>query len=134
MAMLALLLLLSYLGFAVGIALSKIAEEEIRPGEKIFQILQQGLFVAAMVVAMILLYQQQRYVFAGLPIALGSVHYLLKIKKYPSLLLLDYVFFTLLYVMIFSAALPSWARLLPIIVFLYGFPSGSLWMANTHHR
>lgn len=125
-------LLLSYLGFAVGIILSRIAEEEIKPAEKIFQVLQQGLFLGAMVIAAGVFYFQNRYALMALPIVFVVLHFIFKIKNYISSMVLHYVFFTVLYLAIFISTTTEWSILLPIIVFLYGFPSGSLLMLYNH--
>lgn len=112
---------ISLSGLLAGIALSRIAPEEFHQGKKYFVLFQQILFAAISLAIFFWLYQNSRFfLIPAAAVILTALFFVdLKIKKNISYLL-HYIFFLMAYFM-----LPD-ATLVAALLFLYGFPVGTL--------
>ena len=113
-----LIALIVSLGLLSGRVLAWIAKEEIKPGKKYFLILQKILFCAAVVLLMYFNKTNVHYTWTG---ALVIFAYLSWFKKIPS-----YVISAVLGAVLYLAALTDNFLLISAVIFLYGFPVGSL--------
>ncbi|MBI2669004.1 hypothetical protein HYX14_04120 [Candidatus Woesearchaeota archaeon] len=115
-------LLLGLTGIAGGMALAKIAPEELEPGEKYFILLQRLLFSVLVIASSVLLMKESRFVVFGL-FLIGAVASFIYTIIAPSKvgLIATYLLFLLP-----SLTLSSSPPLTASLLFLYGLPLGTL--------
>lgn len=114
----ALVALVVSLGVLLGRVLAWIAKEEIKPGKKYFLILQKILFCAVVFLLMYFNKANVHYTWIG---GLVIFAYLSWFKKIPS-----YVVSAVLGAGLYLATLTENFLLISAVIFLYGFPAGSL--------
>ena len=111
---------ISLSGLLAGIALSRIAPEEIRQGKKYFVLFQRLLFAAISSVILFLLYQISSFMLIPVAAILTALFFAdIKLKKNISYLL-HYFFFLMVYFMLDDATLVA------ALLFLYGLPVGTM--------
>ena len=110
--------IIASLGIFCGVVLGYIAKEELKPGKK-YLILLQYVLIAVMIVLMVYFRFEEEIVFLFVA-ALFFVIYKTRFKKQimPEI----YVLFALIFSKAPAAAFIVWSSL----IFLYGFPTGSL--------
>ena len=93
-------LIFSFTGILLGWLLAKIAPEELKHGQKYFQLLKQVLFLAISLAGLILMWKQNSWLwfFIILVISIGLYVTNLKQKYFPTSL-----FEYLLYILIYAA-------------------------------
>ena len=106
------------LGLVLGRVLAWMAKEEIKPGKKYFLILQKALFCLAIVLLMYFNRTNIHYTWIG---ALIIFVYLSWFKKIPS-----YSISVVLGFGVYLASLTDNFLLISAVIFLHGFPAGSL--------
>lgn len=114
----ALVALVASLGLVTGKILARIAKEEIKQGKKYLLILQKILFCTAVITLMYLNRENVHYSWAG---ALVLFVYLSWFKKIPA-----YIQSAALGAGLCLASLTDNFTAISAIVFLHGFPAGSL--------
>lgn len=114
----ALVALVASLGLVIGRVLARIAKEEIKPGKKYLLALQKILFCTAVITLMYLNRENVHYSWAG---ALILFAYLSWFKKIPS-----YIHSAALGAGFYLASLTDNFTVISAVVFLHGFPAGSL--------
>jgi len=119
-------ILLSLFGFPLGLILTFIAPEELKPGRKYFLIIRYVLFSLIAVFSLLLLSFHQHYSFLALyPVYLILFWFLIHYKKSYLLEIFNYLFFISLYLVHLYLQIP-YLIVLPALVFLYGLPAGTL--------
>lgn len=122
-----LLPLFSLTGLLVGIALSFIAPEELTSGKKYFILLKQSLFVIISGIIIFSFLQSRQFylplLFTLSAAALFFFDLKLKKKKYRRYYSLHYFLFLLPYFLNHNL---SFRLILVSLIFLYGFPLGTL--------
>ncbi len=114
----ALVALIISLGLLSGRIIAGIAKEEIKQGKKYFLILQKILFCTVVFLLMYFNKTNVHYTWIG---GLVIFAYLSWFKKIPS-----YIISVVLGILLYLAALTDNFLLISAIIFLYGFPTGSL--------
>lgn len=114
----ALIALIVSLGLLSGRIIAWIAKEEIKPGKKYFLILQKILFCAVVFLLMYFNKTNVHYTWIG---GLVIFAYLSWFKKIPS-----YIISAVLGITLYLATLTENFLLISAVIFLYGFPAGSL--------
>lgn len=114
----ALIALIVSLGLLSGRIIAWIAKEEIKPGKKYFLILQKVLFCAVVFLLMYFNKTNVHYTWIG---GLVIFAYLSWFKKIPS-----YIISAVLGITLYLATLTENFLLISAVIFLYGFPAGSL--------
>jgi len=126
-----LMLVLSYLGLGVGIALTSIAKEEIEPGRRYFVVMQNILLFTAVFTAIYFLG------FNWIPwtLLIGFTIFVVTIKKQR---IKTFLMYALLGILFWIGSQPHYifpsSFVLPLIatlIFVIGFPTGSL---NIHNK
>jgi len=115
-------LIFSFTGILLGWLLAKIAPEELKHGQKYFQLLKQVLFLAISLAGLILMWKQNSWLwfFIILVISIGLYVTNLKQKYFPTSL-----FEYLLYILIYAATqIQQGQFFIAALIFLYGFPIG----------
>ena len=115
-------LIFSFTGILLGWLLAKIAPEELKHGQKYFQLLKQVLFIAISLAGLILMWKQNSWLwfFIILILAIGLYITNLKHKSFPTSL-----FEYLLYILIYAATqIEQGQFFIAASIFLYGFPIG----------
>ena len=110
--------LIASTGLVLGRILAGIAKEEIKPGTKYLLLLQKALFCLA---AAFLIYINRTNVHYIWALSLAIFIYLSWFKKIPF-----YAISAFLGVLFYLASLTENFTLLSAVVFLHGFPAGSL--------
>ncbi len=119
-------------GILGGYALSRIAPEEIKPGEKYFQIFASGVFVVLSLLVSYYLFISKQYIPLSLCIPLALVLLVLSLTRRTRWLYgAIYLFFGFFY---FLYPHPSYNLLLASLLFLYGLPVGTLLSASNHEN
>lgn len=121
-------LLFSLSGFLVGILLSIISPEEMKPGKKYFVFIKNFLFYLIVFFSLSLFYVYQLGYFLLMPLAyLAFYTILIRKQKVYWREPLNYVFFGILYLFFYVFAFEnSWLIILASMIFLYGLPTGTL--------
>lgn len=118
-----LLLIVSYLGLGVGIVISHMAKEEIKPGQKYFIILKQLIFC---IIFFYFLSYLKLQIFISLPLVVlvGTVTYfLLEQIKHLNSDLFFYIFFSII---IFETRTSNVAPILFTLIFMFGVVVSSI--------
>lgn len=132
-------LLLSLTGIVIGVILAKIAAEELKLGDKYFEIIRRALFVILFLVINYYFLMEKMIVhliiFALLMILLFAANLFFvshrKVKK-QYLEAANYLVFIIPYLLIGDSA---FQLLIVSLIFLYGFPVGTLLaMHLKYHR
>ncbi|MEK6969152.1 MAG: hypothetical protein AABW48_01865 [Nanoarchaeota archaeon] len=122
-----LLPLVSLTGLLFGIILSFIAPEELTSGKKYFMLFKQSLFVIISGIIIFSFLQSRQFylvlLFALSAAALFFLDLKLKKKKYRRYYVLHYFLFLLPYFLNHNV---SFRLILISLIFLYGFPLGTL--------
>jgi len=121
-----LLLVVAYMGFIIGIVLSLISPEEMKPGRYYFLNIRKILFLVILILPFL---QKNTFVMVSELnlILLYLIYYFICRKRFEKKKFVEtsarYVVFTLMYLFI----IPEQMRLIFLVVmFLYGLPEGSL--------
>lgn len=115
--------LLSLSGIALGIALSHIAQEEIVSGKKYFHFFRRFCFVLIFAVVFGYFFHNKYFLALGLVSVLFIGLFILDFKVKHKLFLLAPYLLSWTYFLHSSA---SFHLLLASLIFLYGFPAGTL--------
>jgi len=123
-----LMLLFAFSGFFFGFLLSFLAPEEIKPGKKYFLFLKEALFLLISLYAFLTFLYFKFYYFIFLPLIYLSLLFFFIKKQKPFLReSFNYLFFASLYFLFLVYLNPSSLSLLFLaLIFLYGFPAGTL--------
>ncbi len=114
----ALTALITVLGLACGAVIGHFASEELKPGRKYFILLQKALFASVIAVVMYANRANVHYIWAGMVLIFVYLYFFERISNVLAYAALSAVFF------IASAGemfLPA-----AFLIFLYGFPAGSM--------
>ena len=106
------------IGLILGRVLAWIAKEEIRPGKNYFLILQKILFCAAVILLMYLNKANVHYIWAGALVIFVYLYYYKKIS--PEIV------YGVLGLVLYLATKTEHFLLAGSLIFLYGFPTGTL--------
>ncbi|MBR9683265.1 hypothetical protein GOV03_01875 [Candidatus Woesearchaeota archaeon] len=117
-------LLFSLGGFLVGLLLSFIAPEELKPGKKYFILIKRILFVMLFFTINLFLYQANQYFYLIPFTILALVLFVIELKNsswhWEGL---NYLIFIVPY---FLNTDSTFRLVLPSLLFLYGLPAGTL--------
>jgi hypothetical protein len=115
-------LIFSFTGLLLGWLLAKIAPEELKHGQKYFQLLKQVLFIAITLSGLILMWKQSSWLwfFVILILAIGLYVTNMKQKNFPTTLF-EYLLYVLIYV---ATQIEQGQFFIAALIFLYGFPIG----------
>ena len=122
------LLIIVFLGLFIGLLISYMTKEELKPGNKYFEILRHALFIAIIVIFFV------KYPSIPLILITAVLIIILSFSKHRETLYyyaLAWIFFISWqydYV-IYKGATYGFILLAPLI-FLYGFPIGSIYLYN----
>ncbi len=143
-----LMILISLTGLLFGLLLAYISPEELKPGKKYFLLLKQVLFVLASLLILYYFYLLNSFIYLLLFLILAVVLFILGLKRgefycrilacsklgwlsTSPILTLKNKFFSLLPYLLFLPSYfliqnPTFRLILLSLIFLYGFPVGSL--------
>lgn len=110
--------LIAVLGLALGAVIGHFAKEEMKPGKKYFLLLQKALFIASIAAVMYANRTNVHYIWIGAVIIFIYFYFFEKINQIFAYAVLGLAFFLASETEMF---LPVAA-----LVFLYGFPTGSM--------
>ncbi|PIN87916.1 hypothetical protein COV12_01235 [Candidatus Woesearchaeota archaeon CG10_big_fil_rev_8_21_14_0_10_32_24] len=115
-------LIFSFTGILLGWLLAKIAPEELKHGQKYFELLKKWFFITIVLAGLILMWKQDSWLwfFIILILAIGIYITHLKLKNFPTTLF-EYLYFILIYV---ATQIQNGQFFLAALIFLYGFPIG----------
>jgi len=123
-----LIIIISVLGFLLGVILSYIAPEELKPGKKYFIFMKESLFYLTLAYSLFLFIYFQNFYFTLIPIIYFPLHlfFIKKQRKYLQTIS-NYIFFIIIYIT-FTTLIPenNILIILPVLIFLYGLPAGTL--------
>lgn len=117
-----LILLISLTGILFGLILARIAPEELRPGKKYFSFLKRVIFV---VIFFFGSYHLLEKLFVLIPFLILMV-IIFVIGLYSRNSYLEIINYSLFVVPYFFLTEPTAHLLLASLIFLYGFPTGTL--------
>lgn len=113
------LLIIIFLGLFIGLLIGYMAKEELKPGKKYFDILRHALFISILVVFFV---KNPSVVFI---IFIAALVIIFSFSKHRETL----YYYVLAVIFFLSWHYNGFALLAPLI-FLYGFPIGSIYLYN----
>ncbi len=119
---------ISLIGFLLGVILSYIAPEELKPGKKYFIFMKGFLFYLILAYSLFLFIYFQNFYFTLIPIIYFPINlfYIKKQRKYLQTIS-NYLFFIIIYITItIMVSNNNLLIILPVLIFLYGLPAGTL--------
>lgn len=123
-----LMLLFSLIGIFVGIALTFIAPEELKTGNKYFIIFRRSLFILISLLIGFYFFQAQQFLYLSLFVLLAGILFFLDFKLKNNW---NYVSHYLLFLMsYFLNQNINFHLILVSLIFLYGLPTGTLLMVK----
>ncbi|MBU0665734.1 MAG: hypothetical protein ABIC91_02130 [Nanoarchaeota archaeon] len=115
-----------FLGLFVGLFIGWLSKEELKAGEKYFLLLQKAIFVACV----FLLFYNYNWVLLGCLLSVFFIVLFLKVKK--DFVMLSYIAFS--FILFFASFNKQYLPILSTLVFLYGFPAGSLTYLHSKNK
>ncbi|MBW2990185.1 hypothetical protein KY348_00600 [Candidatus Woesearchaeota archaeon] len=113
------LLVLVFLGLFLGLLIGYATKEELKPGKRYFDILKHGLFIAILIVFFV---KNWSVLFV---VVIAALIIIFSFSRYRETL----YYYALAVVFFISWRFNGFALLAPLI-FLYGFPVGSIYLHN----